>query len=119
MKHYVRPLLTLAFLAGAHTLVAQNKGLTGAISTTLSDGSMVNANQYELSCSVYLDGGPGPHAPAKAAGLPDGDYYFQVTNPSGSLLFSTDPVSNRQVRVKNGVFVCLYRFRRTASSHGS
>jgi hypothetical protein len=44
MKYCMRPLLTLAFLAGAHTLAAQNKGLTGAIFTTLSDGSMVNAN---------------------------------------------------------------------------
>jgi len=105
MKRCVRPLLALAFLAGAHNLAAQNKGLSGAIFTTLSDGSSVNANQYSSSCSVYLDGGPGPHAPAKAAGLPDGDYYFQVTNPSGSLLFSTDPVSNRKVTVANGVFV--------------
>ena len=67
MKRCVRPLLALAFLAGAHTLAAQNKGLSGAIFTTLSDGSSVNANQYSSSCSVYLDGGPGPHAPAKAA----------------------------------------------------
>ena len=110
MKRCVRPLLALAFLAGAHNLEAQNKGLSGAIFTTLSDGSSVNANQYSSSCSVYLDGGPGPHAPAKAAGLPDGDYYFQVTNPSGSLLFSTDPVSNRRVHVANGVFVAYVGF---------
>jgi hypothetical protein len=110
MKRCVHPLLALAFLAGAHNLEAQNKGLSGAIFTTLSDGSTVNANQYSLSCSVYLDGGPGMHAPAKAAGLPDGDYYFQVTNPSGSLLFSTDPVSNRRVRVANGVFVAYTGF---------
>ena len=110
MKHCVGPLLALAFLAGAVSMQAQNKGLSGAIFTTLSDGSAVNANQYSLSCSVYLDGGPGPHAPAKAAGLPDGDYYFQVTNPSGSLLFSTDPVSNRRVHVANGVFVAYTGF---------
>ncbi len=110
MKRCVRPLLAIALLAGVHNLEAQTKGLTGAIFTTLSDGSAVNANQYGSSCAVYLDGGPGPHAPAKAAGLPDGDYYFQVTNPSGSLLFSTDPVSNRQVRVANGVFVAYTGF---------
>lgn len=110
MKHCVRPLLALALLAGVHNLEAQTKGLSGAIFTTLSDGSTVNANQYSSSCAVYLDGGPGMHAPAKAAGLPDGDYYFQVTNPNGSLLFSTDPVSNRRVHVANGVFVAYTGF---------
>lgn len=77
----------------------------GAIFTTLADGSVVNANHYESKCAVYLDGGPGPNAPAHAAGLADGDYYFQVTDPSGKLLLSTDPVSNRRFTVKNGVIV--------------
>ena len=80
-------------------------GLTGAIFTTVSNGSVVNGNQYDSPCTVYLDGGPGPHAPAKAAGLPDGDYYFQVTDPSGKLLLSTDPVSNRRFNVTGGVIV--------------
>ena len=65
----------------------------GAILTTAVDGSIVNANvQYASKCDVYLDGGPGQHAPAKAAGLPEGDYYFQVTDPNGQTLLSTDPV---------------------------
>ena len=71
----------------------------------MSDGSAVNANQYDSTCAVYLDGGPGPHAPASAAGLPDGDYYFQVTDPSGKQLLSTDVVSNRRFTVTNGVIV--------------
>lgn len=80
-------------------------GLSGAIFTTVSDGTAVNANIYSSKCAVYLDGGPGPHAPAKAAGLPDGDYYFQVTDPNGRTLLSTDPVSNRSFHVTNGVIV--------------
>ena len=84
--------------------MAQNK-LSGAIFTTVSDGSAVNANIYTSKCAVYLDGGPGPHAPARAAGLPDGEYFFQVTDPSGKQLLSTDPVSNRRFRVANGVIV--------------
>ena len=40
-----------------------------------------------------------------AAGLADGDYYFQVTDPNGRQLLSTDPVSNRRFRVLNGVLV--------------
>jgi hypothetical protein len=89
-------------VAGASSLTA---GLTGAIFTTVSDGSAVNANQYASKCAVYLDGGPGPNAPAKAAGLPDGDYYFQVTDPNGKTLLSTDAVSNRRFRVAHGVIV--------------
>jgi len=97
-------------LTGAHSLHAQSKGPTGAIFTTLSNGAAVNANQYASGCAVYLDGGPGRNAPAKAAGLPDGDYYFQVTDPSGKQLLSTDPVSNRRVRVANGVIVAYTGF---------
>jgi hypothetical protein len=59
--------------------------------------------QYQSKCEVYLNGGPGPKAPAHAAGLPDGDYYFQVTDPNGSTLLSTDPVSNRRFTVNGGV----------------
>src|SRR5215469_1211052 len=80
-------------------------GLSGAIFTTVSDGSAVNANQYSSKCAVYLNGGPGPNAPAKAAGLPDGDYYFQVTDPSGKTLLSTDAVANRKFQVRGGVIV--------------
>ena len=64
---------------------------------------MVNGNQVYSPCSVYLNGGPGSHAPAHAAGLPDGDYYFQLTDPSGKTLLSTDPVANRHFRVSGGV----------------
>ena len=34
---------------------------TGAIFTTLEDGSRVNANIYPSKSEVYLDGGPGPN----------------------------------------------------------
>ena len=66
---------------------------------------MVNANRFDSKCAVYLDGGPGPNAPARAAGLQDGEYYFQVTDPSGAHLLSTDAVSNRRFRVAGGVIV--------------
>jgi len=81
--------------------------LPGAIFTTLEDGSRVNANIFQAKCDVYLDGGPGPNAPADAAGLPDGDYYFQVTDPSGKILLSTDPVENRQFAVAGGIITGL------------
>lgn len=82
---------------------ARAAGVNGAIFTTTANGGAVNANIYSSKCDVYLDGGPGPHAPATAAGLPDGDYYFQVTDPSGAQLLSTDPVSSRSFHVSGGV----------------
>jgi hypothetical protein len=78
--------------------------LTGAIYTTKGDGSLVNGNVYDSKDQVYLNGGPPPNAPCSAAGLPDGEYYFQVTDPSGTVLLSNDPIGERKVRVTGGVF---------------
>lgn len=77
---------------------------SGAIFTTLPDGSEVNYNIYMAKEDVYLDGGPGPGAPATAAGLDDGTYVFQVTDPSGHRLLSTDEARCRQVTVAGGLF---------------
>ncbi|MHC4574097.1 MAG: hypothetical protein ACYS76_08190 [Planctomycetota bacterium] len=82
---------------GAHQVFAGP--LPGAIFTTLEDGSRVNANIYEAMEDVYLDGGPPQNAPSTAAGLPEGDYYFQVTDPSGKVLLSLDPVKCRRFHV--------------------
>lgn len=76
---------------------------SGAIFTTLADGSEVNFNHFESKPDVYLDGGPGPGAPQDAAGLDDGTYVFQVTDPSGKNLLSTDPARCRQFTVSGGV----------------
>jgi hypothetical protein len=52
---------------------------------------------------VYLTGGPQNH---NNPGLvPNGLYYFQVTDPSGAVLLSTDPISCRQVQVTGGRIV--------------
>ncbi len=80
--------------------------LSGAIFTTDASGVPVNLNIYDAKEDVYLNGGPGINAPDDAAGLPAGDYYFQVTDPSGKTLLSTDAVICRQVTVDDsGVFV--------------
>lgn len=98
----MKGLLILSAIA-LHSAVAA--GPSGAIFTTTANGSRVNENLYASKCEVYLDGGPGWNAPAKAAGLPDGEYYFQVTDPSGKTLLSTDAVSNRKFLVAGGVIV--------------
>ncbi|HEU0171511.1 MAG TPA: hypothetical protein VFR26_08675 [Acidimicrobiales bacterium] len=72
--------LVLAALLMTGGPPAQAQQVSGAIFTTLADGSEVNFNIYPNKEAVYLDGGPGPGAPQDAAGLPDGTYVFQVTN---------------------------------------
>jgi len=76
---------------------------SGAIFTTVADGSEVNFNIYPSKEAVYLDGGPGPGAPQTAAGLDDGTYVFQVTDPSGKTLLSTDVPKFRQFVVVGGI----------------
>ena len=77
---------------------------SGAIYTTLGDGSEVNFNIYDAKEDVHLNGGPGPGAPPGAAALEDGLYVFQLTDPSGHTLLSEDPPRCRIVEVVNGVF---------------
>ncbi len=76
--------------------------LSGAIFTTDVNGAEVNGNIYTAKTAVYLSGGPPPGAPAGAAGLPDGTYIFQVTDPSGKVLLSTDDAKCREVTVSGG-----------------
>ena len=83
------------------------RGFSGAIFVTTVTGAVVSGNRFPSKCAVYLDGGAGPHAPRRAPGLPDGDYYFQVTDLSGQALLSTDPVSNRKFRVSGGVITAF------------
>lgn len=77
----------------------------GAIWTTVLDGSVVNGNIYALGTDVYLNGGPGAHQKCTVAGLPDGDYAWAVTDPSNSVLLSTDSVTERRFRVAGGQIV--------------
>jgi hypothetical protein len=91
---------TFAFSAIAHAP-------SGAIFTTLADGSEVNLNHFPTKESVYLDGGPGPGAPQHAAGLDDGTYVFQVTDPSGKTLLSQDAAKCRQFVVSGGIITAV------------
>jgi hypothetical protein len=74
-------------------------GLSGSIQTTTNDGTVVNGNIYGSTSDVYLGGGP---QNTSASGLPNGVYYFQVTDPSGKTLLSTDNAVCRQLVVVNG-----------------
>ena len=73
--------------------------LSGALYTTTKDATKVNWNIYATKPDVYISGGP---KNTRASGLPDGTYYFQVTDPSGKTLLSTDNAVCRQLLVVGG-----------------
>jgi len=85
------------------SVVAAAAATPGAIFTTVNDGTEVNYNIYSSKDAVYLDGGPGPGAPQTAAGLADGRYVFQVTDPPGKTLLSMDSYLCRMFDVSNGI----------------
>lgn len=95
-------LLGTAFALHVPAASAQEP-ISGAIFTTDASGVPVNLNIYDAKEDVYLNGGPGINAPDDAAGLPDGTYTFQVTDPSGKELLSQDDPVCRQFTVSGGV----------------
>lgn len=110
LKTHIRWLAVAAVAAlpiGIAVSPAAATAPSGAIFTTVADGSEVNFNIYPSKDAVYLDGGPGPGAPQTAAGLDDGTYVFQVTDPSGKTLLSTDPVQCRQFTVSGGIITSV------------
>ena len=76
---------------------------SGAIYTSMGDGTTVNSNLYDDKEDVYLNGGPLPNASCTSGGLTSGEYYFQLTDPSGQTLLSTDGIEARRFRVADGV----------------
>jgi hypothetical protein len=109
-KTHIRWLIVAAAAAlplALNVTSAKADAPSGAIFTTVADGSEVNFNIYPSKDAVYLDGGPGPGAPQTAAGLDDGTYVFQVTDPSGKTLLSTDPVQCRQFVVSGGIITSV------------
>lgn len=77
--------------------------MSGAIFTTESSCDGTNVNIFDAKDAVYLDGGP---AHPGSAGLPDGLYYVQVTEPDGALLGATPTAA---VSVSSGEFAQCYQ----------
>jgi len=113
-KFLVGSLMTSMLLFGVSVVMAAQ--VTGAIFTTNFDGSFVNGNVYNSEFEPFLNGGPRPNAPCSAAGLPNGDYYFQVTEPSGAVLLSDYGDANGVVHVTNGV-ITYYSGSHYSSPH--
>jgi len=91
----------LLFLMGG---MAAAQPLPGAIFTTDSTCTGVNLNIYVSKDAVYIDGGP---AHPGAAGLPDGNYFVQVTEPNGTILLGKSLTA--VVIVSGGEFVGCYQ----------
>ena len=90
--------LLLSTLIGGVAIAAP---ISGAIFTSDVAGN-VNVNQYENKADVYLNGGP-KNGNCAAAGVDDGTYVFQITNPNGDVILSSDDISHREFTVVGGV----------------
>jgi hypothetical protein len=101
MRRVTLTFLPFALMLAVLTLPIESAfaAIHGAIYTTNKTGTAVNQNIYPTGTDVYLSGGP---QNLNAAGLTDGTYYFQVTDPSGKVLLSTDNASCRQLVVSGG-----------------
>jgi hypothetical protein len=102
------------------TSVALMAPLSGAIFTTDVNCNGTDLNIYASKADVYVDGGP---AHTGAAGLPEGEYYVQVTEPDGTLLGTSIGTTDETPVVVNsaGEFVQCYQLQaivRKASNPG-
>lgn len=95
----------LAWALGPNETRVFASKISGAIFTTNVNDTEVNGNIYTNKGDVYLNGGPGKNAPLGAAGLPAGIYVFQVTDPSGKTLLSTDAAGCRQFTVNTAGYI--------------
>ena len=100
--------IAIAFLAIvavfiAPTVLRAAPPLPGAIFTTDSTCNGVDLNIYGSKDDVYINGGPSHPG---AAGLTDGYYCVQVTEPGGTLLGTSAP---NAVHVTNGEFDQCYQ----------
>lgn len=79
-------------------------------------GLHVPGNSFERLDAVFFSAGRGVDCLGTA--LADGDYYFQITDPAGTVLLSTDPILERKVRVAGGVLTQYLGTKHLASAKG-
>jgi len=120
LRTLVRPAWATAFAiaAAVATGPAPAAAIHGALFTTDASAN-VNVNQYPTKADVYLSGGPGPNAPCTAAGMDDGEYVYQITNPSGTVVLSSDDISHRHFIVSGGVIVSAFDHATVSSLCGA
>jgi hypothetical protein len=94
----------VCMVVGLNAALATAAPVSGAIFTTDATCTGTNLNIYANKDDVYLDGGP---AHPGAAGLPDGSYYVQITDPSGATVLGAS--STAVVTVSGGEFALCYQ----------
>lgn len=99
-------IFSLILLGGMVLPALAGQPVRGAVFTTTAECVKVNGNIYDTVFDVFIDGGPKKPG---AAGLSDGFYYVQVTQPNGKLLgTSVGSANETPVEVVDGEFTqCL------------
>jgi hypothetical protein len=110
-SNWRRVLVLSSFIVAAVLLLTTTSYMaapnTGAIFTTDVSCNGTNINIFISKSDVFIDGGP---AHEGAAGLPDGFYYIQVTEPGGALLgTSVGSATPTPIHVTNGEFDVCYQ----------
>ena len=72
----------------------------GAVTTTTESGA--TRTTFDAKSDVFFTAGPTATPCAATQFVNDGQYYFQVTDLSGTSLLSSDPVSERLITVHSG-----------------
>ncbi len=104
--------LSLVLLLLAAPALAQTPGQAVLLNRV---GNHVDGNSFARKDAAYLSAGP---TVCGAAGLADGDYYFQITDPAATVLLSRDPVGERAVRVSGGILSAYLGSTRPAANNG-
>src|SRR5436190_1314657 len=107
LRQCTTSVLLMAVLGSLTLAGSASANVSGAIFTTKVGCTVVNGNLYDAKTDVYLDGGP---MKPGAAGLPDGSYYVQVTDPSGATVLGTSvgTANETPIIVLNGEFAQCY-----------
>jgi SdrD B-like protein len=81
--------------------VGASAQVSGAVTIVTESGSPQDV--FNDKSDVFFTAGPTATPCAFTQFLPDGRYYFQVTDLSGGTLLSSDPVNERLVTIRGGV----------------
>lgn len=101
-----RLVILFSVLLAAVIAGSASASLTGAVWTSLVDGAATDYNVYSAKEDVYLNGGP--NLLSGRGWVPPGNYYFQVTDPPGHTLLSTDGIGCRRFNVApNGIITYI------------
>ena len=107
MRKYLLALSVLVVALAIPGVASADPPLSGAVFTTDNTCTVINGNIYNSKDAVYVDGGP----KGGQAGLPDGSYYVQVTDPYGKVVLGTSigMIDATPYHVINGAVVYCYQ----------